>query len=345
MANEFTYPTSAERDQIAMDLMAVLTMDDPIFSILPIRTVDAARVEWEQGDNYTGLQQIRGLEGEPRRVQRVGLKQYSQQPGVFGEFLRIGETELTNRRTTGSFNTPISLDDLVGQLQEQLLTREINLLKKIGWNLVSLGAFSVIGPGNVVMLTGSYDPQTFEADVDWGNSANAKPLETFRSMKLLGRGTSSKFGAGATAYMNQSEFNKMISNTNAADLYGKRTQGLANVLSLNDANALLMGEDLPKIQIYDDGYIDDAGEFQLFIPDDRVVIVGQRPGNAMPGEYHMVRNASNRNMAPGPYNGLVDSLDTGAPYPRTIDVHRGHNGAPALKFPSQIVILDTSGTS
>lgn len=340
---EFTYPKNSELSEIAQDLVAVLTRDDPIFDILPIRSVDASLVEWEQGDNYVGLQQIRGLEGEPLRVKRVGLKRFAQQPGVFGEFLRIGETELTTRRAAGTYNQPISLDDLVMRLQEQLLTREINLIKKIGWNLVALGQFSVIGPGGVVMLTGEYEPQTYDALVDWGTPGSATPLQDFRNIALLGRGTSSKFGAGATAYMNQETFNKLISNTNAADLYGRRTSGLANVLSLNDTNALLMGEGLPKIEIYDDGYLDDAGDFQLYIPADSVVVVGQRPGGAMPGEYQMVRNASNRNMEPGPYDAIVDSLDTGTPIPRTIDVHRGHNGAPALQYPSQIVIVDTTG--
>src|SRR5438046_2228521 len=103
----FVYPTSSELITVAQDKTPRLTKDRPIFDIFPIRSVDSHLLRWEQKDNYLGLQQIRGLNGDPARVSRVGGKVYQMEPGVYGEFLRIDEQELTTRRQWGSYNAPI----------------------------------------------------------------------------------------------------------------------------------------------------------------------------------------------------------------------------------------------
>ncbi len=334
----YVYPTNIELMEVAQDKIANLTMDDPIFGILPVRDVDAAEVEWEQKDNYVGLQQIRGLNGDPPRVARVGAKKYRQPPGVYGEFLTIDETEITRRRQLGSFSGSVNVNDLVMECQDQLLSRRIERLRFIGWTLVVTGTFSVAGPNGSVLHSGTFTLQTSSGS-DWSTAATATPLADFRAVQLLSRGKSVNFGAQAKAYMNRTTFNYLIANTNTADLFGKRTSGLATVLSLNDINAVLAGEDLPMIVIYDEGYLDDAGNFQLFIPNDKVVVIGQRPAGQRLGEYQMVRNANNPGEAPGAYQAVVDTAAVSGRPPRNIEVHDGHNGGPVLFFPSAIVVM------
>src|SRR5690348_8217120 len=236
MSGTYTYPTNVELNQIAQDKIPLLTMNDPIFDIIPMRDVDAAEVEWEQKDNYDGLQQIRGLNGDPPRVARVGAKKYRQPPGVYGEFTTIDEVEITRRRRPGQFSGAMDVSDLVMECQDQLLTRRIERIRYIGWKLVVTGTFSVAGPSGAVLHTGTFTLQTSSGS-DWSTVATATPLADFRAVQLLSRGKSVNFGAQAKAFMNRTTFNYMIANTNQSDLAGRRTSGLSTVLSLNDANA------------------------------------------------------------------------------------------------------------
>src|SRR6185437_3058522 len=136
---EFTYPTNAELREIAQDLLPRLAADRPVFDLMPIQEPDAFLVMWEQEDSYTGLQQVRGLNGAPPKVVRVGLKRYQMQGGVYGEYIPLDETELTVRRQYGTFATPVDISDLVMRAQRQLLVRRLDRIETIVWTLLSSG--------------------------------------------------------------------------------------------------------------------------------------------------------------------------------------------------------------
>ena len=335
--NQFTYPTNAELREIEPDLVKQLTLNDPLFGFFPIRYENADVLMWEAYDRMTGLQSVRGLNGDPTHVRPVGAKGYVAQPGVYGEFRRIDEKRMTQARPLGQMAGAIDLTREVRREQDYLLGREIDRIRQIGWTLVGTGTFSVLNESGQVIHTDRYTMQTATAGVVWSTSATASPLADFRSVQLLSRGHSVDFGSGAVAYMNRATFNELVTNTNTNDVAGRRVTGLLSPLNLEEINRILLGEGLPQIQIYDQGYIDDNDTFQLFIPNDVVIIVGQRTTGAALGEYRMTRNANNPNFAPGPYVHVVDSLNGDKPVPRRIEVHRGHNGGPVLFYPNGIV--------
>lgn len=336
----FIYPSNAELRQIAQTKLPNLVKDRPIFDILPIITKDTDILRWEQKDNYIGLQQVRGLNGRPGRVARVGGKQYVMTPGVYGEFTTVDELELTRRRPFGQFNGAISIEDLVMECQDQLLGRRLDRIEKIGWDLLTAGTFSVTGPDGLTMHTDTYSVQTASAAVAWATSATATPLVDMRAVQLLSRGYSINFGATAKAYMNRVTFNNLVKNTNTSDLAGRRTSGLQSVLTLNEINSVLAGEDLPQIVIFDGGYLDSSGTFQPFIANAKVVVVGTRTDGATIGNFVYTRNANNPNLESGPYMKVIDNGEDAVP--RLIEVHDGFNGGPIIEFPSAVVILTVS---
>ena len=57
--------------------------------------------------------------------------------------------------------------------------------------------------------------------------------------------------------MNQTDVNNLLNNSNSADLFGRRVNGLSTVNNLSDLNELLAGDDLPQIVVYDKGYLND----------------------------------------------------------------------------------------
>lgn len=342
--NEFTYPTNLELREIEQELLPVLTMNDPLFEHFPIVSVQEDILAWEAYDSFKGLQGARGLNGDPTRVRSIGANRYIMEPGYYGEFAVIDEKDLTRRRPIGQFTGPVNIDDLIRRKQDQLLNREIMRIKQINWGLVTTGQFSVLTEGGVIVHTDKYSIRTATAAVSWSTYATATPLKDFRAVALLSRGTSVDFGAGAKAYMNRTTFNHMIANVNDHDLDGRRTSGLKTPMNLEEVNRLLLGEGLPQIEVFDQGYLADNGTpeglFTLFIPDGVVVIIGQRTNGSRLGEYRMTRNANNPNMEPGSYVYVVDSANTGNPVPRQIAVHRGHNGGPVMFYPNGVVVMN-----
>lgn len=336
----FVYPTSAELREIAQAKLPNLVAQRPIFSILPIETVDAHLLMWEQDDNFIGLQQVRGINGQPPRVKRTGMKRYLMQPGIYGEYSVIDELELTERRQYGSFGQPVRIDDLVMREQDRLLGRRLDRIELIGWVLLTAGTFSVAGPDGLTYHTDTFTLQTHSGS-DWSTVATATPLADFRAVQLLSRGYSVDFGPAARAIMNRVTWNRLIGNANASDLGGKKGLGLASITSIQDANRILTEDGLPTVEIFDGGYLNDSGTFVPFIADDKVVVVGKRTDGGQIGAYRMTRNAQNANLEPGAYMEVIDrgADGSGRQIPRTIEVHDGHNGGPVIYFPSAVVIM------
>jgi Phage major capsid protein E len=333
----FVYPSSAELIAIEQEKIPRLVEDDPIFRHFPMRSVDANLLMWEQLDNYTGLQQLRGLNGDPPRVKKTGLKRYILKPGVYGEFEDIDEAELTERRSLGAFGQAIDITELVTLAQDKLLSRRLDRIRVILWTLLGSGTFSVATtePGGIAH-TDSYPIQTGTAS-DWGNATTGTPLADFRGIQLLARGKGVNFGAGAEAFMNRQTANLMMANNNPNDLGGRRHSGGNTINSVEDVNRILLGDGLPQVVPWDEGYLNDAGTFVPFIPLDTVIVVGKRVTGTSLGEYRMTRNANNPDLGPGPYTVVKDQGDFTVP--RSIQVHDGHNGGPVIYFPGGVVKL------
>jgi hypothetical protein len=337
----FVYPQNREIREIGPVKVARMAEERVGFKIMPLNKVNAARVEWVQADNYTGLQQLRGLDGSPAHVKRVGQNRFGYEPGVYGEFETITETELTKRAGGVTVDTPIDVTDLVMGADDQLIVRELDRMESTIWTLVTTGTFSISGPTGIIH-TDTFAIQTYSGS-DWSTVATATPFGDFRAVLLLARGKGVRFNATATAYMNQVTANRMLNNTNANDVGGKKGDLGANFLTLTDLNKFLMANDLPQIEVYDEGYYDDSNAFVPYIADDKVVVVGSRTDGETVGEYQLTRNAQNPGFAPGSYNFVKDrtgNAPDGQKYvPANIEVHRGHNGGPAIFFPSAIVVM------
>jgi hypothetical protein len=334
---DFIIPTSATIELIAQDKMPALMQNRPIFQIFPVRTKDESMLIWEQKDNYTGLQAVRGMNGAASRVKKTGGKRYSMRPGHYGEFEPLDEEEMERRRPYGTFGQAIDLTDLVMDAQDKLLQRRLDRIELIGWTLLGQGIFSVLTPQGTVIHTDTFPIQTFTANPLWTNPTTSHPLADFRQMRTLHRGHSVAFDASSTVYANQTTVNTMLANTNANDLGGRRSTGLETINNLQDLNRLLTRDNLPAIVEYDEGYIDDSNTFQLFIQNYTLIVTGKRPAGQVLGEYRMTRNVNNVNLAPGPYMKVIDKGEVQVP--REIEIHDGHNGGPVIFYPSGVVTM------
>lgn len=334
----YDYPSSADLRTVAQVLIPNLTKNRVAFQLMPLEESNTSMVIWEQMDDYRGLQNIRGMDGAPGRVANVGGKRYSMKPGVYGDFTTVDEMELTERRQFGTFGQPVKIGDLVQNRQNLLLGRELNLIETNIWTLLTTGSYAVANPAGQTLITDTFPIQTFTAGTPWATSATATPLANFRAIQTSGPAVSTDFGPGAVAYMNRFTYNYLITNSNPADLYGRRAQGLATINNLKELNQLLTGDNLPTIQLYDKGFENDSGSYVRFLPTGKVVVVGARDDASVIGKYMLTRNANNPDGSPGSFSKVIDKGEDTVP--RTIEVHRGHNGGPAIFFPGSVYAMN-----
>lgn len=347
MPINYAYPTPVELREIERTLLPALTIDDDIFKMFPITEVNSWRLKWRQRDNFQGLQQVRGLGGAFKVVENTGMTEYDFEPGVYGEFSLIEENELTEHSAVDSLEEFIPINDIVGDRQSQLLVRRLDRIRFILWTLLGTGVYSVADRTGAVKHVGTFPFQTASAAVAWSTAATSTPYADLAAIPLKARGQSVSFGRGK-AYMNRKQFNRLAFNTNAADIFGRRTAVGATFNSQGDVNKLFADtydgdREIPEIVIYDRGYISDGtdgntkGTFIPFIPDGVVIIVGDRANGAALGEYRLTRNANNANSEAGPYTRIRDLREFKSP--PALELEDAHSGGPIIWFPGAVVIL------
>lgn len=333
----YLYPTTRELREINPEKIQDLTRNRPTFEIFPTTTSELWTLEWTQKDGWRGFQQLRGLNGEPSYVKMVGERAFSAKPGVYGEFMTVDETMMTLRAQQVPSGQPVDITELVTERQDLLNFRETELLEFIHWKALLDGQFTFVGPTGATY--GDVFPIQTAVFSDWSDLTNATPILDLMGLKVLSSGKSVSFGTGARIYMNSVTLSYLLRNQNANDLGGHMAIAVGGVKAnktLEEVNSVLAGFNLPTIVEYDEGYLAEAdGAFTKWIPNDVMSIVGQRTNGDRLGEYRMVRNAQNPNMAPGRYEEVIDHL--GTRIPRLIEVHRGHNGGLVIFYGSAII--------
>jgi len=335
------FPTSARLKEVEKQKLPLLTQDDAAFELFPMVSEDTIDLLWEQEDNYVGLQNVRGLNGQPGKVKPIGYKRFKAEPGFYGDYSDLEEKEITERRKLGTFGETIDLNDVIMKRQDQLLARRLDRIRWTIWTLLTTGTFSVSNESGGIVHTDTYPLQTSSGS-DWSTVATATPLADFRAIKLLARGYSVKFDQTANAYMSLGTANYLLNNTNASDLHGKRMDVGATFNSIVDINKVLAAQDLPQIAIYDETYFADSAPTTpvLFLPVDKVVVIGKRKNGAPIGDVCAVRNANNPDAGPGPYSKVTDSASASMdPVPRKVRLDDGWNGGLRIYYPSACIVM------
>lgn len=340
----YTYPNDYELREIeSSKLEAIREADnDPFEQFMPTRNSEDFDLRWTVAGYQGGLQQLRGLNGDPTYVKRAGMSDYIMKPGVYGEFMTVDEEEKTRRAQRFFPGLPggrVDITDLVVQLQDQLLDRRMRLIQYIRDTLMMTGTFAIAdkkGAGGY-RHTDTYSVQTYDAST-WATVAAATPIADFRAVQLLGRGLNANFDSGATAIMNQTTFNNLIGNTNTADLGGQKTTTLSPLVGADQFNTVMLQAGLPRIRVYDGGYYAEGGSsFNLYVPNGKVAVISRPVPQGTVGEYRMCWQAVTE--AAGPYT-LVKPNEQRVP--PLHEVHDGHNGGPVMFRPWQVVIMDVS---
>lgn len=340
----YVYPQATELKEIEQDLVPEMEADDPLFfkELFPVETANTDRLEWEQWDNFYGLQQARGLDGMPASVARIGSNRYSTEPGYYGEFFRIDEKELTTRAKFASYTGQVDVTDLVQMGQRFLLQRRIDRQRWLGFELLQTGKYLVEAPGKGYEHRDIVSLETLTMSPALDQLSTAAPFAFILGWAKKGRGTSSKFGPEATCYVNWTTAQNLLGNTNANDLGGRyRLPNGATVNTIDELNSILVARGCPRIAVYDKGWSSGANTvstFSPFIKDGYGILIGKRTTNTPLGRYRITLNAHN-GMQPGPYTIVTNTYGQVRPQDAVLQVDDGHNGGPVIEFPSAVKIV------
>lgn len=332
----FTFPDNASLQQLETERSRVIDQNSAGAMVMPLATEDADTILWEIRDDVRGLM-FRRFPDEPFPIRKdTGLKRFVMEPGRFGEQRKMDERQIERMRSIGTFGTPIDVGAELSRMMEDIAIQEHQLIEYIRWTLLVTGSISVADQTGKTQEIGRYTPLAYSAATAWSTVATATPLADFRGLRDANAGHGSDFGFRSLAFGSSLTFNKLWANTNQSDIAGKRMTGLGQILGAADYNkTIVQGENLPTLVPVDDGYLDDNGVFQRYIPEGKVVVVGYHwARGTQVGEYVMTRNGAQNGKA-----GVYAEVDYAPDPPKLPRVTRGHNGGPRVNYANQTVVL------
>jgi hypothetical protein len=318
--------------------------------IMPFKEVMTQKVIWDVRDNERGMTAPHVLGTDPKIADRRGSKQKEYEPIYFKESDVIREDELLRARELGTLSGMVDLHALIGKTIRDREDKNFIRAEYLRWR-AARGQISVHENG--VNVEETIPVQHFYTLVSYDDFANATPLaDDLAAMKLFrGTGASAK---GAVAYINQTTLSWRLQNANDDDLRGFRNQNFLSLsFSLEELNKIQVARGLWTYELYDEGFINDDGDFETYIEDGEEIIFGKRPTGqdimdvVITPSLHRTKNGM---PAPGMFTVLevngkgnpgvleVSASELGASSNPVIKVTGGFYGGPRPRYPRSIIV-------
>jgi hypothetical protein len=314
-------------------------------NVVPTRYIANTSIVLRRPDTFRGIQQHRGNFNIPAAnnssYNRYGtLCTYT--PTYWGEFDTLTEAEMGTVAEPGP-GCPAGMLDLrkaVTIMQQQLSLHQLVRMEFNAARTIVQGQYLALDKNGKVVDSQPFDILRRIEVPAWTDYEHSWPLHFFTSLQTQYRGRSAaRFsGPGVKYVMNSATLNVMYLNTNPYD-FGKLGASACCVLpTVGWYNEQLTARGLGQIVINDTGWYDDAGYWNLFVPDGYVIVIGVRPDVKYPGNYFLTVVLND--CLEGPEQGMWAYYDDdcGRNISREIKVGMGHNGIVILTNPEMIIV-------
>lgn len=338
-------PTSFEirgavKVRALMDLYLPRAIESRLgFKLFPLVETNEHALVLERNGIRRGLQHARGEDGPTGPARPPGFESFRVDPGFYGDHYTLREGDMVRTRALGDWQNFEEEPELTMKAQEFLAERFRDRAEKNIWDLCQTGKFEASNVQGVVIHRDMYSIDTANTPGTlFSTLTTSTPLKYLREL-IPGkeRGKSVRFSKGRMV-MNRTTFNTIFANTNAADLGGRLVENGGTVNKKESVDEILIGQGLPPVEIYDEGYYPDgSGSFTTFLTDGKIVLFGVREDNEPVGEYRLTRAAQNEKSKPGMWVQVKDRRDEDPP---NVIVRAGHNGGPVAEYPEGIVVVN-----
>ncbi len=307
--------------------------------LMPIVNVNETTLEYERNQVTRGLQFARGVGGSPGTVNKPGFESRIVSPGYYGDAYRINEQELVNKRETGSWTEFDSEGKQTGRASEFLTQRYLDRIEYNVFTFLLTGGFEAKNIQGVPYYQPVYDVNALTPGTLFSDLANSTPRRYLQDQiaTLHQRGYSVRFDKGWMVMSSKTAIT-MLNNTNANDIGGRRFDVGQTANSFKELNQLFLANGIPEMTIYDEGYFPETGNFTLYVPEGKILLIGVRQDGEPIGEYRQTRNAYNPNSAPGEHYRVIDNRDREGP-PEVV-CEAGHNGGPVPHYPEAVAVIN-----
>jgi hypothetical protein len=306
--------------------------------LLPITKVNANVITYERLGVFRGLMASRHVSGPAGRTRLPGGESWSAPPGYYATTTVIGEQDMINRRELGSWTDWDGDAKQTGLASDQITQQMLDRMEKNVFDLLFTGGYVVRDQAGTETQRTIYPVQEFTPVTAFSNRASSTPLAYLRDTiaTLEAQGNSVDY-RGGTLLCNRATANELVNNQNPADIGGKRLANGATPNALQDVNSLLMANDLPTIQIYNEGYHPEVGGHELFLPNGKIALIGKRTDGEPIGESCVTRAGQNPNAAP---DWFLFVRDFRQEVPCRVEVTGGFNGGPKLFYPEALARIN-----
>lgn len=350
------YPTNFELFELAREYSVNRNAFIGLSKYAPLKESFVQRVVWQQKDILRGYTAPHVMGTDPKVDTRLGAVEREYTPIAWKESDVLGEKEILRAAEIGTIGGVMNLDREAAQVMQDRMDKTFISQEIAIWQMF---AGRLLINENGVKVDEPFPVQTAQTTVPWSDHANATIIKDLQAWALLFKGTGAK-AAGATIPINQKTLNDVLNNKNDDDLWGFRGPSFVSLTySLDQVNNILTARGLPNFELYDEGYVDAAEEFQDFISDGHPMIMGKRPagqtiasfmttpsmhrrqdGKFAPGYFSII----NANGQPNVGSASIDLETLGAdPNPR-LKLTGGIYGGPVLWYPRSVIALDVTHT-
>lgn len=343
-----TFPTNAELNTVVEEYS--VQPDNYIGKdILPETESFAQKVRWDERDRDRGMTAPHTMDGDPKIDKRMGSKTHEYTPIPFKETDVLKESEILQARELGTLNGTLNLSREIARIAKNRHDKTKARIEWLRWQTLR-GQITINENG--VKVSETFPVQSYNVVNDWDDLEDATPLKDFNAIKLMFRGTGAS-PKNAQVYMNQTTANWLLENQNPNDLKGFQNSNFVNLaFSVDELNKILTGRGLPNIIVYDEFYVDESNDEQLFIPDAEIIVVGARPGGQKVGDVlntPSLHRTQNGMPAPGYFNilevngkaseqvGSVTISELGSSKNPKIENTGGQYGGTRLIFPRSVI--------
>ncbi len=302
-------------------------------SFCPIVPVYAKDIEYDVLEPAFGMTQAHQIGTDPRTVQipKMGTKRTGT--AYWKETLPLGEEKLLYARLAGTLNERAGRD-LVFQGGLQLDTRLDTRIEWLRWKAVIDGLLD-IEENNVKYLVDYKLPAKNDisaAATKWSDPTKSDPAALLTGMVQGYRGTGA---AARKVFMNSFTAGQAVQSAKFIELL-KQSNFVGMLSPLDPTPALKLM--IPKVEfvVYDEGYLDEEKNFQMFVPDGEIVMVGDYPGDKVMDFASTIslHNGGIEKPQPGKFS-IVEDKSQAAKNPH-VDITVGIYGLPRIFHPDWI---------
>jgi hypothetical protein len=302
--------------------------EDPFLQKFPIGYRDSWLISWDRMGNPYGMTQQGALDAPPVLVSMPGIEVNEIEPGVYREYTRLDESELTKGRELGTLGDPVKVGSRLTYVMNYFAERLGNRIFKIYTDIGTTGAFNNTdsqGNQHSYQLP-NYQSLSMSA---WAVSpTTATPIDDLRTAQTtLNKGTSSRFGQKSEILMADEAINTLLATTQIRNSF--RSQYGASFLAPFDnaqktgvqpplngdrsLNALFFGMGLPKIVPWNRGLYTSFADardkvkanYSKFLSSTQAVWLGYRPNNQQLGQLSFARHTGLMEQGGADY-GVID---------------------------------------